>query len=71
MLRANRVSVLLMPSADWGPAPTPRSDNPNPRRPMVPGSFRSHGNLTVGEREGGTSVPGITRDDDSREQPIR
>ena len=30
---------LFMPSADWGPAPTPTSDNPNPRRPMVPGSF--------------------------------
>jgi len=27
---------VFMPSADWGPAP---ADNPNPRRPMVPGSF--------------------------------
>jgi DNA-binding beta-propeller fold protein YncE len=31
---------VFMPSADWGPAPTPGSDTPNPRRPMVPGSFR-------------------------------
>ena len=30
---------VFMPSADWGPAP-PTSGNPNPRRPMVPGSFR-------------------------------
>ena len=31
---------VFMPSADWGPAAAPTPDNPNPRRPMVPGSFR-------------------------------
>jgi DNA-binding beta-propeller fold protein YncE len=31
---------LFIPSADWGPTPAPTSDNTNPRRPMVPGSFR-------------------------------
>jgi DNA-binding beta-propeller fold protein YncE len=31
---------VFMPSADWGPAPAATPDNPNPRRPMVPGSFR-------------------------------
>lgn len=30
---------VFMPSANWGPAPAPTPDNPNPRRPMVPGSF--------------------------------
>ena len=30
---------VFMPSADWAPVPAPTSDNPNPRRPMVPGSF--------------------------------
>jgi len=31
---------VFLPSADWGPAPAPTSNNPNPRRAMVPGSFR-------------------------------
>jgi DNA-binding beta-propeller fold protein YncE len=31
---------VFMPSADWGPAAKPTPDNPNPRRAMVPGSFR-------------------------------
>ncbi len=31
---------IFMPSADWGPAPAPTSDHLNPRRTMVPGSFR-------------------------------
>jgi DNA-binding beta-propeller fold protein YncE len=31
---------VFMPSADWGPAAAPTPSNPNPRRPMVPGSFR-------------------------------
>jgi DNA-binding beta-propeller fold protein YncE len=31
---------LFVPSADYGPAPPATAQNPNPRRPMVPGSFR-------------------------------
>src|SRR5882757_9543060 len=31
---------LFMPSADFAPAATPTASNPNPRRAMVPGSFR-------------------------------
>jgi DNA-binding beta-propeller fold protein YncE len=31
---------VFMPSADWGPAAAATPDNPNPRKPMVPGSFR-------------------------------
>jgi DNA-binding beta-propeller fold protein YncE len=31
---------VFMPSADWGPAAAPTPGNPNPRRPMVPDSFR-------------------------------
>jgi DNA-binding beta-propeller fold protein YncE len=30
---------LFLPSADFAPAPAATPDNPNPRRPMVPGSF--------------------------------
>ena len=31
---------VFMPSADFGPAPAPTPEKPNPSRPMVPGSFR-------------------------------
>lgn len=31
---------LFLPSADFGPAPAPTKDAPNPRRPLVEGSFR-------------------------------
>jgi len=31
---------LFVPSADFAPAAAPTADNPNPRRSMVPGSFR-------------------------------
>jgi DNA-binding beta-propeller fold protein YncE len=31
---------LFLPSADFAPAPAPTADTPNPRRPLVPGSFR-------------------------------
>ncbi|MDR3415146.1 MAG: hypothetical protein P4L83_03075 [Nevskia sp.] len=31
---------VFMPSADFGPAPAPTPEKPNPRRPMIPGTFR-------------------------------
>lgn len=31
---------LFLPSCDWGPKPPATKEDPNPRQPMVPGSFR-------------------------------
>jgi len=31
---------LFLPTADFGPAPAPTKETPNPRRPMVPNTFR-------------------------------